>query len=316
LCASGCPVVHCASDTRFSERMRREITEANLGGLEGILALARDSRAAGFHYISTAYAAGKQSGVCAEELAGNGGFTNVYEETKALAERRVAEFCAKEKVPYTVIRPSIVYGDSRTGRSTRFNALYHPVKSLSALRGMYEADIRLNGGKRARAYGIGFSTTGAFMLPLRFFLPRRGTINLIPVEYFTAAVLSVMERGEPGGVFHLTSDSPKPFDDLTEYCMRYLGIEGMEIVDGPQSGPSLSPPEALLQRYLEPYIPYFSDNRSFSRERAARATGRLAVPELTYDVFKRCMDYAVGVDWQEGPSARRCAVSPENRREG
>lgn len=301
LCAASSPIVHCASDTRFSERMRAEITEANLAGLEGMLALAKDSGADRFHYISTAYVAGKRSGVCAEELAGDGEFTNVYEETKAMAERRVAEGCLKAKVPYTIIRPSIVYGDSRTGRSTRFNALYHPVRSLSALREMYENDIRLHGGKRARTYGIEFSETGAFRLPLRFFLPSRGRINLIPVDYFTAAALSVMERGEPGEVFHLTSDSPKSFDDLAGYCLRYLGIEGISIVNGSPAGVPLSPPEALLHRYLEPYLPYLSDTRSFSSERAARATGGLPVPELTYDVFRRCMDYAFGVDWEEGP---------------
>ncbi len=304
LCASSSPIVHCASDTRFSERMRAEVTEANLTALEGLLALAIDSRAARFHYISTAYVAGKRSGECPEELTRDGGFTNVYEETKALAERRVAESCLKAKVPYTIIRPSVVYGDSRTGRSTRFNALYHPVKSLSALREMYENDIRLHGGKRARTYGIEFAETGALKLPLRFFLPHRGRINLIPVDYFTSAVLSVMDRGEAGGVFHLTTDSPKSFDDLTAYCLRYLDIEGIRIVDGYAGGASLSPPESLLQRYLEPYLPYFSDTRHFSRERAVRATGGLPVPELTYDVFKRCMDYAVSVDWEEGAAPR------------
>ena len=69
LCARVGPIIHCASDTRFSERKRDEITEANIHGLQHMLDLAAHSRAPFSHYLSTAYVAGKTSGCCPEELA-------------------------------------------------------------------------------------------------------------------------------------------------------------------------------------------------------------------------------------------------------
>lgn len=292
------PIVHCASDTRFSELKRREITDANVHGLKGILALAGDSRAPFFHYVSTAYAAGTGRSRCPESPAGSGKFANVYEETKAQAEREVAELCARGTIPFTLIRPSIVYGDSRTGRSTRFNALYFHVKSLQFIRDIYLNDVKTNGGRKARAHGVSLDAGGVLHLPLRIFLPRRGRLNLVPIDYFVAAALAILDRPKAGFVYHLTSDRSKTLDELAEYCESFLKIKGIEIIYGPAEGAALSPPEALLDRFIESYRPYLADIRRFDRAHTDEATSGLQVPELTYESFERCMGYAVGVDWE------------------
>jgi len=300
LCARRASIIHCAADTRFSERNRREITTVNVDGLKGILALAADGRAPFFHHVSTAYVAGCHSGMCLEQLASPGEFNNVYEETKAWAEHLVAEHCEREGLAYTILRPSVVYGDSRSGRSTRFDALYHPVRSLAALRDIYLDDIRRSGGQKARACGIVLQDGGVLRMPVRLFRSQRGQVDLIPVDYFVSAALSIFERPTSGLICHLTSDAPKTLDDLVGYSQEFLKIEGIEIVDGSSDGVRLTPPEALLQRFLAPYGPYLSDTRRFERTRALRATGGLTAPELTYDVFQRCMGYALSVDWVRG----------------
>jgi nucleoside-diphosphate-sugar epimerase len=305
LSAQAGPIIHCAADTRFSERNRREVTATNVHGLRGILDLAAASRTPFLHYVSTAYVAGRTSGCCPESLVRTSDFTNVYEETKARAEHDVAAHCAREGLAHTIIRPSIVYGDSRTGRSTRFNALYHPVKSLLCLRDIYLDDIRKRGGKKAQACGIRLQDDGVLHLPLRIFLARRGQVNLIPIDYFVAAVMSILERAEPGTVYHLTSESPTTIDDLAAYSQAFLKVAGVEIIDGPPNGSRLTPPEALFQRLVEPYLPYLADARSFDRHHARRATDGLRPPEFTYDVFERCMSYAMSVNWGQGPGAQR-----------
>jgi nucleoside-diphosphate-sugar epimerase len=301
LCAMGASIVHCAADTRFLDRNRREITAVNVGGLKGILDLAADSRAPFFHHVSTAYVAGRHSGICPEQLVRPREFNNVYEETKACAEHHVASRCGQEGLPYTIIRPSIVYGDSRSGRSTRFNALYHPVRSLACLRDIYVDDIRHRGGYKARACGIALQNGGVVRLPLRVFLARRGQVDLIPVDYFVSAVMAIMERAESGAIYHLTSDAPKTIDDLAAYSEAFLKIDGIEVVDGPPNGVPLTPPEALFQRFVEPYVPYLADTRRFDRRQAIRATAGLTPPALTYEVFERCMSYATSVNWGNGP---------------
>lgn len=298
--ARGASIIHCAADTRFSERNRREITAANVEGLKGILAFAADGRAPFFHHVSTAYVAGGRSGACPEELGSPGEFNNVYEETKACAERLVAEHREREGLAYTILRPSIVYGDSRTGPPTRFDALYHPVRSLAAVRDIYLDDIRQGGGQKARACGIFLQDGGVLRMPVRLFRSQRGHVDLVPVDYFVSAALRIFERPQPGVICHLTSDAPKTLDDLVGYSQRFLKIEGIEVVDGSSDGVRLTPPEALLHRFLAPYGPYLSDTRRFERTRALRATGGLAAPELTYDVFQRCMSYAMSVDWVGG----------------
>jgi nucleoside-diphosphate-sugar epimerase len=297
-------IIHCAADTRFSERNRRAITSVNVDGLKGMLDLAADSRAPFFHHVSTAYVAGRCPGTCPEQLVHPREFNNVYEETKARAEHEVAVRCGREGLAYTIIRPSIVYGDSRSGRSTCFNALYHPVRSLSCVRDIYLDDIRYRGGHKARACGIARRGAGVVRLPLRVFLSRRGHVDLIPVDYFVSAVMTILQHGESGAIYHLTSEAPMAIDDLAAYSQAFLRIDGIEIVDGSSDGVPLTPPEALFQRFVEPYLPYLADTRRFDRRQAIRATAGLTPPALTYEVFERCMSYAMGVDWGNGRQAR------------
>jgi thioester reductase-like protein len=146
-------ILHCASETSFSERKKADLERANIQGIENVLDFAVNGRCSFFHYVSTAYVAGRKAGVCQEKLVENKAFTNVYEETKCRAEWMASERCGSEGIRLSIYRPSIVYGDSKTGRSTRFNAVYHPVKTLLYLKNLYEADIRERGGKGARDGG-------------------------------------------------------------------------------------------------------------------------------------------------------------------
>ena len=58
-----------------------------------------------------------------------------------------------------------------------------------------------------------------------------------------------------------------------------------------------NPVEELFDCFIEPYRPYLSDNRVFERTNTDRATGHLQPPEFSDEIFKKCMDYAIGVDW-------------------
>lgn len=298
LCAKAGPIIHCASDTRFSELNRPESIATNVHALAGVIGLAKDSAAPGFHYISTAYAAGGASRCCSEKAALAGGFLNVYEETKAWAEREVAAQCNGHSIPYTIIRPSIVCGDSRSGRANRFNALYNHVKALYYIKEIYLNDIRTQGGRKSRNWGIHLDGNGILHIPLRIVLPQQGCINLIPVDYFVSATRALLDHGKSGVIYHLTTDAPTTVELLASYCEAFLKIKGIEIVYGyPSYVPEQSPPEALFNKFIEPYRPYLSDTRLFDRRTTDLATAGLQPPEFTYPLFERCMRYAVEVNW-------------------
>ena len=184
LCSRTQQIIHCASDTCFSEYKRDQVLDFNVNNLNGILEFASAAGVSFFHYISTAYAAGINGAICGEKLSAAVDFTNVYEESKARAEKTIHAYCDKNSIPLTLIRPTIVYGDSRTGRSLKFNALYYPVRSVLNIRDIYLNDILNHGGKRSHHHGIYIDKDRNLVLPLRIYLPKEGGINLIPVDYF------------------------------------------------------------------------------------------------------------------------------------
>ena len=209
LCNRGLSIIHCASDTSFAEKNRERVIKSNVESLTELLSFARKSATRCFHYISTAYAAGTDNIECPETMVNSAHFTNVYEESKARAENIVSERCREGEVPYTIIRPSIVYGDSATGISLRFNALYYPVRALQHIRDIYLDDIKNNKGIKSAECGIYINDEGVLHLPIRIFIPNEGTINLIPVDYFTETVLSIIEKPVTDTFYHITSNNPE-----------------------------------------------------------------------------------------------------------
>ncbi len=298
LCPLTAGIIHCASDTRFSERCRRESMDINVAGLHGIVTLARDAGAGCFHYVSTAYVCPTSPSLCAEVPAGPRAFANVYEEMKTLAEAEVAALCSRHAVPYTIVRPSIVYGDSATGRSNRFNALYYHVRALQLIRDIYLNDIEHHGGLRSRGAGIHLDDEGTLHLPLRIFIPRRGQVNLIPVDHFVAVMAEILGDPRTGTIYHVTSDAPRTTEELAGYCERFLRIRGIELVCGEEMDRTVqNPAEEVFNKLVKPYLPYLADTRRFDRRNTAKLTAGLSTPEMTYAVFERCMRYAVSVNW-------------------
>jgi Putative dehydrogenase domain of multifunctional non-ribosomal peptide synthetases and related enzymes len=298
LCEKTEQIIHCASDTSFTERKREIVFKSNVNSLEGILDFAVNAQVKFFHYISTAYVAGANITVCKERLSSSSDFINVYEESKALAENIIAEFCTKNNIPYTLIRPSIVYGDSHSGRSLRFNALYFPIQSVNYIREIYLNDIKNNDGKKSKQSGIFLDEEGYLFLPLRIFLPKEGALNIIPVDYFVNATIKIIARASPGGIYHLTNNSHTKLESIAEYNERFMKIRGVEIIYGkPVDNDLRNPVEELFDRFVEPYRPYLSDIRIFERENTDILTDNLQPPVFSFEIFEKCMEYAISVNW-------------------
>lgn len=299
LCDNTEQIIHCASDTSFSERKRESVLKSNVESLGGILQFAADSKADFFHYISTAYVSGINVKVCRECLPSpTTEYLNVYEESKAMAEIRIAEYCGTNSIPYSIIRPSVVYGDSRTGRSLRFNALYFPIQSAKYLKEIYLNDILNNQGKRSKELGIYIDEEGYLFMPLKIILPERGSLNIIPVDYFTEATMKIITRPYSGGIFNLTNSSPTRLEMISVYNERLMKVRGIEIIYGTSAdGVQRNPAEELFDRFMEPYRFYLSDTRIFERANTDKITDNLQPPEFSYEIFRSCMEYAFKVNW-------------------
>jgi nucleoside-diphosphate-sugar epimerase len=298
LCSVVDSVIHCASDTSFSESKREKVMAANINNLKGILEFSKNAHVNFFHYISTAYVAGTGVTYCKETLSSVKTFTNVYEESKAEAEKIISRFCEKNSICLSIIRPSIVYGDSQSGRSLKFNALYFPVRSAQTIRDIYLNDILNNGGLKAAKNGIFIDKEGSLFLPLKIYLPHEGNINIIPVDYFVNTTIKIIENCSSNGIYHLTNPFHTTMKIIAKYYEQLMKVNGVEIIYGPMPDDLLrNPAEELFDRFIEPYRPYFSDNRVFDRTNIILATDNLNPPEFTYDIFKTCMEYAIKVNW-------------------
>jgi thioester reductase-like protein len=293
-------IIHCASNTSFSERKRQEVERANIKGLQHVLDLAVRSRCYFFHHLSTAYVAGKTSGPCREEFVETTSFTNVYEETKYYGERILYGKCEDHGIRLNVYRPSIVYGSSEDGRSLRFNALYYPLRTILFLKNLFMKDIEESGGKRAEQMGVKMDTDGCLRLPIRLEAGNGNGINLVPVDFFVKAFMEIMDTCLEGSVFHIVNERSKTIGELVDYTARYFNLEGLEAVRTEDLGKqSRSGLEILFDVYVDAYKPYMRDNRIFSNDktRSILEKKNIECPDLDYELFSKCMQYAIETGW-------------------
>lgn len=115
-------VIHCAAGVSFTlplDEARAINVEGTRRLLEACAALPALER---FVHVSTAYVEGDESGR----------FRNTYEQSKAEAERVVGA----ARFPVSIVRPSIVVGDSTTGWTNSFNVIYAPLQAFA--RGLFD----------------------------------------------------------------------------------------------------------------------------------------------------------------------------------
>lgn len=258
-------IVHCAASVSFGLPLAAA-RQINVGGTRAVVAHARRTGARLVH-VSTAFVAGRHRGVFREEDVDLGqAFRNTYEQSKLEAERLVRG----SGVEHAVLRPSIVVGDSRTGRTTSFNVLYWPLRAFA--RGLLPA------------------------VPAR----ADGRVDVVPVDYVAGAIAHVARDRSAGGTLHLVAGSQAPtVDELVTLACEAFGRERPRLVE-PAAGTGLAErsPEAAQ------YLPYFDMEVVFADERA-RATLRpagLAPPPLRA-YFPALVAYAEATRWGKRAAA-------------
>jgi thioester reductase-like protein len=103
-------VIHSAASTSFGES-KDFMTRTNVKGTHNVIALAQQAEVP-FCHISTAFAHLEQ--IDASHLS------NAYESSKLEAE----DVVRKSGLPYVILRPSVVIGDSQDGSMSRFQGFH------------------------------------------------------------------------------------------------------------------------------------------------------------------------------------------------
>lgn len=185
-------IIHCAGVVRMNlpiEVARQHAVTAT----ENIVKLALTCKATGntlkkIEFVSTVGVGGCLPGVLQETwITTPRKYHNTYEQSKAEAEDYLNEQINLHQLPVTVHRPSMVVGDSKTGKIIHFQVFYHICEFLSG----------------RRSVGL---------------LPTFGNMRLdtVPVDY-VAEVLrwSSMQTGSAGKILHICSGADEAIK-LTE----------------------------------------------------------------------------------------------------
>ena len=189
-------VLHCAGCLSYFNLGK--LQEGNLDLTAGLLALSRAIDVRRFVFLSTAYSAGFTDQPIPEALhEAHGDDPTDYTRTKRDAEWLVA----RSGVPFVIVRPSIVIGDSRDGRY---------------------------GGKPYGIYQLwtaGERYLGAGYPPVLHVVAGDQPVNFIHQDAFKDGFWAAYEKLEDGAVMHLVSrdDALPTMRDLWELWLSTHG---------------------------------------------------------------------------------------------
>lgn len=187
---------HCAAITYFGadpELARRLNVEGTREVLE--LATAADHLERLVHWSTALVSGGRRGYVLEDELLAPEGFRNAIEHTRFKAEKLIRAHM--REVPTTILRPSILVGDSISGEIDRLDGPYLLVKLLLGA----PPDLRLP-------------------------LPSQGEapLNLVPIDYVVDAGYAIArDRRALGRTFHLVDPQPRPTRRVFELIARTAG---------------------------------------------------------------------------------------------
>jgi len=274
-------VVHGAASVSFGLELQAA-RAINVGGTLRVLEFAERCHAHGglrrFSYISTAFVAGDHAGCFGEDdLEVGQRFRNAYEHSKFEAECLLARWW--ERLPITVLRPSIIVGERDSGWTASFNVLYWPLGAFA--RGAY------------------------LVLPGRPDAP----VDVVSVDYVADAIVTLSQAPEAEGTtFHLTAGThASSVGELVELASAFFGSRAPRLIEPSLYRRVLHP---LLVRATrderhrraltrsEVFFPYFAMEVAYDNRRsrvALRGAGIEPTPLRTY--FDRLVEFALAAEW-------------------
>ncbi len=197
-------VFHLAAIYNLQADPELEMT-SNVEGTRNAVELAEAIGAARFHHISSIAAAGLYEGIFREDMFEEAhGLAHPYFASKHRSEKIVRQDC---KIPWRIYRPGIVVGDSHTGEMDKIDGPYYFFKLIQKTRRLlppWMPIVSIEGGR----------------------------INLVPVDFVTAALdhLAHLPEGD-GACYHLTDPEARRVGDILRifFDAAHAPLPGMKI---------------------------------------------------------------------------------------
>lgn len=261
-------IIHCAAAARFNLELP-DARKTNVMGAENILKFARKCETlVKIDYIGTAYVAGRRKGIIKEDELDKGQqHNNTYEVSKLEAEKLVRENMSE--LPITILRPSIVICDSKTGRASNYNGFYRAVRM--------------------------------YFLGLLKILPGypSSLMDLVPVDYIADATYSISKNMDSiGKCYHLTAglNNITTLGEIRDLAGYYFGKEKFALIPPEEFNVYVSKIENKLSEEehdmideIRLYMPYLTSELKFDNSNTMRET-ELEVPKVS-SYFGKMAEY-------------------------
>jgi len=175
----------------------------NIEGTRSAVEFAKAIDAAHFHHVSSIAAAGLYEGVFREDMFDEAeGLDHPYFMTKHESEKLVRKEC---KVPWTVYRPAMVVGDSKTGEMDKVDGPYYFFKMIQRMRQIlppWMPSIGIEGGR----------------------------VNIVPVDFVVAALDHISHHTTASGkCYHLVDPVGYRIGDVLDIFTRAAHAPKMNV---------------------------------------------------------------------------------------
>ncbi len=265
-------ILHCAALTGF-DCEPDAYRAVNIDGTANVLAYARDGRHVPVLYVSTAYVCGGRDGPIAEsELDVGQRFTNGYEASKAAAESLVRA-AANAGQTVAVARPSIVVGDSRTGRIGSFSNIYGLIKLVAD--GLIQTLP---------------ASPGA-------------SLDLVPIDHVIGGLTDIAEgmQTASGRTYHLVSGAPVPVTALRTVALADQRLHAPCFVLPDAYDPALLThgERRLNGQVTQLYASYLQRDPRFQEGNLRALSGRVC-PPTDAAFLQRLVDYCLAAGYVRG----------------
>ena len=270
-------IIHCAAATKFNMPEERAAA-INLSGTRRMVEFAQRSKVLGglkkFSHVSTAFVCGDREGLIREKLyEDNISFSNNYEKSKWETERFLKTL--NKDLPLTIFRPSIIVGDSQTGRINDFNVLYMPLRLI------------LSGRLK--------------LLPCRRNIP----LDIVPLDYVARVIAHITfnNKRQDSSIYHVTAGSgneatvEQVVSGAVEHLLDYYpGLSSVRVHYMSKAAAALNflmriKPASRTQSILEAYLPYFTRERHFDCSNTATAVGNAVTFPSLESYYDKLMKY-------------------------
>jgi nucleoside-diphosphate-sugar epimerase len=248
-------VWHTAAVTQFDDAYKKVIETTNVHGTKNVMGLVSSfDKMTNFYYMSTAYVCGSSRGSVPEgELPNNTKFNNAYEKSKYEAESLVR----KSNLPFTIIRPSILIGESHTGdaRGERSRMIYgYILAAYHSLLQLFANEIEFwkSWEKRGESNHLDVS--------LRLCGSASVTKNLITIDDAVNVCMAIRgAHDKVGKTFNIVNAHSLTLGSMLELLQNLLKVKGIKFEHGLSYADidiKKNPAEALFYKFTKQLQPY------------------------------------------------------------